>query len=82
LFKIVVTPLDAHMHEKRNFRFDPETIALMKKAFEDACARIPPRRPVARSILAERILQAAANGERDPVRLRTRALVGVVADAG
>lgn len=68
------------MDEKRNIPFDPETIALMRKVFEDACSRIPPRRPVARSILAERILKAAANGERDPVRLRTRALIDVVAD--
>jgi hypothetical protein len=64
------------MDEKRNLPFDPETIALMKKAFEDACSRIPPRRAVARSIL----LRAAANGERDPVRLRTRALIGVLSD--
>ena len=63
------------MDEKRDhLLFDPETIALMKKAFEDACSRIPPRRAIARSILAERILRAAANGERDPARLRTRAL--------
>jgi hypothetical protein len=68
------------MDEKPNLVFDPETIALMKKAFEDACSRIPPRRPVARSILAERILRAAANGERDPVRLRTRALIDVLTD--
>jgi hypothetical protein len=69
------------MDDKRTFLFDAETIALMKKAFDDACSRIPPRRGIARSILAERILRAAANGERDPVRLRTRALIGVVTDA-
>ena len=65
------------MDEKRYVLFDPETIALMKTAFEDACSRIPAR-DVARSLLAERILKAAASGERDPVRLRTRALVGIV----
>ena len=68
------------MNETRTILFDPETIALMKRAFEDACARIPSRREVARSLLAERILKAAANGERDPVRLRTRALVGIIPD--
>jgi hypothetical protein len=69
------------MDENRNIFFEPETIALMKKAFEDACSRVPPQRPVVRSVLAERILRAAANGERDPVRLRARALIGVVGDA-
>jgi hypothetical protein len=61
--------------------FDSETIALIKRAFEDACSRVPPRQQIARSVLAERILKAAANGERDPVRLRTRALIGIVSEA-
>jgi hypothetical protein len=68
------------MDDTRHLLFDPETIALMKRAFEDACSRIPSRREVARSLLAERILKAAASGERDPVRLRRRALVGILPD--
>jgi DNA-binding XRE family transcriptional regulator len=65
------------MDEKR---FDSDTLAFLKKVFEDACSHLPARREVARSLLAERILKAAASGERDPVRLRNGALAGILPD--
>jgi hypothetical protein len=40
-------------------------------------AHLPPgRRGVSRSLLAERILKAAKEGERDPARLRALAIAG------
>jgi hypothetical protein len=36
------------------------------------------RREVPQSLLAERMLNAAARGERDPERLRESALTGIV----
>jgi hypothetical protein len=55
--------------------FGSQTIALMSQALEEALALLP--QPIAddfsRSIAAE-ILKVAAAGERDPVRLRTRAM--------
>jgi hypothetical protein len=59
-----------------NSPFDPETLALLKAVFEEACALVPLRRRTheMRSALAVRILRRAAEGERDPTRLRTYAL--------
>jgi hypothetical protein len=55
---------------------DPETLAISKAAFEEACAALPPTRATtsARAYLAECILKAAAAGERNPRRLTERAL--------
>jgi hypothetical protein len=51
--------------------FDPDTIALLRMTLDRAWASLPPDQQAAtnRSILAERILRAAAQGERDPDRL-------------
>jgi hypothetical protein len=56
--------------------YDPETLAISKTAFEEACAALPRTRatPSAYAFLAECILKAAAAGERDPTRLSERAL--------
>jgi hypothetical protein len=56
--------------------FDRETVALLRSALEGAWASLPlSRRAVmSQSILAERILRAAAQGERDPARLHALAL--------
>jgi hypothetical protein len=64
----------------RGAAFEPEVILLMQAALEDAWARLPPaeRSRTRKSDLAARILRAAANGERDPVRLRTYALLQVL----
>jgi hypothetical protein len=61
--------------------FDPETIELLRNILEEACGSLRPEEQVqsSRSLIAERILKMAATGERDPMRLRTRALTEVVA---
>jgi hypothetical protein len=57
--------------------YDPETIEMMKTVLERAWASLPDSRRSAdvKSELAQRILTAAASGERDPDRLRMRALL-------
>jgi hypothetical protein len=56
--------------------FDPETVALLRTALDRAWDSLPAGQQAvtSRSILAERILKAAAQGERDPDRLRARAI--------
>jgi hypothetical protein len=60
--------------------FDPETIALLRTALDEAWVNLAPEQQAraSKSGLAERILNLAAQGERDPVRLRTRAVLEVV----
>jgi len=57
--------------------FDPETLTLLREVLDGAWSRLLPdqQAQTSRAVLAERILKAAAEGERDPARLRTRALV-------
>ena len=57
--------------------FDPEIIAVLSAIFDEACLALPPGGQTAamRCILAEGILRKAGEGERDPVRLRTYALL-------
>jgi hypothetical protein len=61
--------------------FDPETVVILKSSLDDAWAQLTAaeQAQTSRTVLAERILKAAAGGERDPVRLRASALVHVVA---
>jgi hypothetical protein len=56
--------------------FDPDTVALLRTALDRAWDSLPASQQAvtSRSILAERILKAAAEGERDPDRLRARAV--------
>jgi hypothetical protein len=55
--------------------FDRETVSLLKTVLDRVWATVPPgeRAKTSQSLLAERILQAAAQGERDPERLCSRA---------
>jgi hypothetical protein len=63
------------MEDTRVVFFDPETVAMLRGVLDDAWSRLPAGQTnVTRSLLAERILKAARNGERDPVRLRTGAI--------
>jgi hypothetical protein len=57
--------------------FDRETVALLKTTLELAWASLPPSEQArsSRSVLAERILKAAAHGERDADHLRAWALM-------
>jgi len=61
--------------------FDLSTVALLREALEDAwaCVRPQDRERIARSLLAERILKAAAQGERDRERLIDAALADQLA---
>jgi hypothetical protein len=56
--------------------FDRDTVALLRTTLDRAWASLPASQQAvtSRSILAERILKAAAQGERDPERLRAFAL--------
>jgi hypothetical protein len=56
--------------------FDRDTVALLRTTLDRAWDSLPPsqRAVTSQSILAERILRAAAQGERDADRLRPRAI--------
>jgi hypothetical protein len=64
----------------RGVVFDPETIELLRTCLDEAWAQLSPveQAITLKSSLAMRMLHAAAAGERDPVRLRTCALLRVV----
>jgi hypothetical protein len=65
------------MKGTRDAFFDVRTIELLRAVLDDASLHLPAGQTyVTRSLLAERILKAARDGERDPVRLRTRAIAG------
>jgi len=59
--------------------FDPDTIALLRATLDRAWASLTPsqRAVTSPAILAERILKAAARGERDPDRLRAWAIMPI-----
>jgi hypothetical protein len=63
--------------------FDPDTLAILRGVFDEACLALGPEQhsPGMRSKLAERILKRAGEGELDPVRLRTYALMDVLPTA-
>jgi hypothetical protein len=63
--------------------FDPETIVLLQTVLAEAWNALPAsrRQTVLKTELAERILAAAAAGERDPGRLRAHALMRPMATA-
>jgi hypothetical protein len=60
--------------------YDPETLTLLRRALDEAWdTLLPPQRArITKSELAQRMLKFAALGERDPVRLRVRAVTEVV----
>jgi hypothetical protein len=56
--------------------FDPEALAAMGEAFDAACKALDDtgQPQIVREVIAQRIVEAASHGERDPVRLREAAL--------
>ena len=60
--------------------YDPETIALLRTALDDAWSLLPTSRKsdLFKSEMAQRILKQAANGVRDPVRLQAYAINGSI----
>lgn len=69
------------MDTKEPAHFDIETFLLLREVLEIAWASLPPaqRATTSKTFLAERILKAAAGGERDPERLIDAALMAVAA---
>ena len=67
------------MTQQNRAIFDPETITLLKKVLAEAERTLPNQRrsSEARVKLATGILEAAAKGERDPLRLRAAGLVSI-----
>jgi hypothetical protein len=61
--------------------FDIDTVLLLRETLDDAWASLPPqqRATTSKTLLAERILKSAADGERDPERLIDAALMAVAA---
>jgi hypothetical protein len=60
--------------------YDPETVSLLQAVLDQAWDNLLPhqRAWMTKSQLAERMLKYAAQGERDPVRLRARAVIDVI----
>ena len=58
-------------------QYDPETLSVLRTALDEAWALVPDDRKseTRKSDMAQRILRKAAEGVRDPVRLRASALV-------
>jgi hypothetical protein len=56
--------------------FEPSDIEAMSAALDDVCRtlNLPGGRHAAREAVAERIIELARRGERDPARLRDRVL--------
>jgi hypothetical protein len=68
------------MKQTHGATYDPEAIALLLSALDEAWETLPPARRAmtSKTTLAQRILRLAANGERDPIRLRIAALIEIV----
>ncbi len=62
--------------------YDPDTLLLLRKVLDDAWAVLPDssKSDAVKSEMAQHILKQAADGIRDPVRLRASALAGVVGE--
>ena len=60
--------------------YDPETIEMMRTVLDEAWGLLEPKQRAFtnKTEIAVRILRLAAQGVRDPVRLRTYALTSVV----
>lgn len=65
----------------QNCAFDPDITETMSVAFEDACRMLglAERSDPLRDMVARTIIDCAQTGERDPVRLRDRALEAIQA---
>ena len=63
----------------QNAAFDPDAVAAMSAAFEEACRTLglAERSDPLCNLVAEKILECARTGERDPIRLRECALQAI-----
>lgn len=57
--------------------FNPDEIVLLRAVLDEVAAMLPARKRTSetKALMAHRILVCAAKGERDPVRLRTAAIL-------
>jgi hypothetical protein len=63
------------MSSERTVFFNPTTLAMLKSVLDDVWSRLPGgQTEITRSLLWQRIVRAAKAGERDPARLRARAI--------
>jgi hypothetical protein len=63
------------MEDTRAAFFDPKTVAMLREVLDDTWSRLSAGgTDLTSSLLAECILKAAKAGERDPAKLRTRAI--------
>jgi hypothetical protein len=62
--------------------FDDAATLAMGAAFDQACSSLRhfTRVERVRELVAKRIIEAAKNGERDPIRLHSQAIVGFCID--
>ena len=62
----------------QDLSFDDEAARAMGAAFDQACVSLRhlAHADKVREIIAKRIIEAAINGERDPIRLHSQALMG------
>ena len=62
---------------------DPEALKLLQSVLDEAWASLSPdeRAKTSKTLVASRLLAAAAAGERDPVRLRIEAITAVAESA-
>ena len=72
---IIAGRMESHV-DKKPAHFDLKTVALLRETLDEAWDAIPPEQQAGmlKTTLAERILKSAADGERDPERLRDAAL--------
>jgi hypothetical protein len=59
--------------------FDDRVTQIMGEAFDSACKELHDtgQPEIVYEVIAKRIIDAAKNGERDPVRLRSAGLMGL-----
>jgi hypothetical protein len=59
--------------------FDPDAVAAMSAAFEEACRALglAERTDPLRDLVAQKVIDCARAGERDPVRLRESVLKAI-----
>jgi hypothetical protein len=63
-------------------QYDPETLSLLREVLDRVWTALPDhsKSQSLKSEMAQRILRQAADGVRDPVRLRASALIGIVGE--
>jgi hypothetical protein len=64
---------------RNKFHFDDEATRLMDEAFDAVCKDLDDtgQPALVREIIANRIIEAAKKGERDPIRLREAGLAAL-----